>query len=48
MDLINTWNLLFEEELEEAEYLAFVRERHIKIPNFYENIVGTYSLNGNN
>lgn len=48
MDLIDVgWALFFEENVEdENEYLALIREQHVKIQNFYENIVGAYSING--
>lgn len=51
MDVLNAWELFFEEEFDNDEvHLARVqrREQHIKITNFYENVVWTYSLNGKN
>lgn len=45
--LMNIWDIFFEVQDQEDElYLRFIQQLHIKIPNFYEDIVAAYSLNG--
>ncbi|XP_077279811.1 uncharacterized protein LOC143907138 isoform X2 [Temnothorax americanus] len=46
MDLVDMWQLFFDEYYEDQEdYVALIRERHVKIQNFYEDVVRAYSLN---
>lgn len=48
MDIL-LWNILFNNDEENNDWeIALRREQHLKINNFFENVILFYSLTGNN
>jgi len=48
MDLLVLWNIIFNnnEENENMLQVRRIREQHIRISHFYENVILNYSLTG--